>query len=510
MNRQFILSCFLVLALDAPTLLAEEREKGGSGIADHPSKLVFPDIDFTPPDAKSHRHVLPCRVVVYVVEDHELPLVDVQVLVRTGTYLDPPGKYGLASTVSRLLRAGGTAKSAPADFDEELAFLAAEVRTGLEDTEGSASFNCLTKDLDRVLEMFFDMLKTPRFDAERLALQKSQDLQEMARRNDQTASIEGREWERLLRGPDFFTVERETKQSVESVSRDDLIAFHHRYYHPRNFLLAVSGDVATEKILAKLDERLKDWPTGQPEPEVAPKPPRPSHEIVPGVYTVEKADVNQGRVSMGHLSAMRDTQDYHALFIMNHILGSGGFTSRIMSRVRSDEGLAYSAGSRFEFGVYFDGFFKAFFQSKSQSVAQAVSMVKQEIERIRTTDVTKDEVDTAVSYAVGTFPRFFANASMVATTFASDEFTGRDPDFWRTYREKMKMVTTADVRRVADKYLHPDRLVILIVGNIADILKGKGGPEAGAEILKNIAGSRDIQSIPLPDPMTLEYPKGSN
>jgi predicted Zn-dependent peptidase len=223
------------------------------------------------------------------------------------------------------------------------------------------------------------------------------------------------------------------------------------------------------------------------------------------VYVVDKSGVNQGRVSIGELAAMRDDPDYHALFIMNQILGGSGFTSRITSRVRSDEGLAYSAGSRHEFGIWFPGIFRAFFQSKSSSVAEAAGIVIEEIRGMQSAEVSAEEIETSVNHAIGLLPRSFSTASLTAATLASDELTGRDPAFWRTYTEKMKAVKAADVLRVAKQRMHPDRLVILVVGDRKEILQGN--PDRPGWSLEKLAGPRGIQSIPLPDPLTLEEPK---
>jgi zinc protease len=213
--------------------------------------------------------------------------------------------------------------------------------------------------------------------------------------------------------------------------------------------------------------------------------------------------VNQGRVVIGHLGSMRDNPDSYALTIMNDILGGGGFTSRITSRVRSDEGLAYSAGSGFGFGVYYPGIFRAAFQSKSATTAQALDIVLEEINRMRTTKVSAEELETAKNYAVESFPSFFSTAAQIAGTFAQDEFTKRPADYWDKYRDRVRAVTADDVQRVAQKYLQPDQLVILVVGNIDDITKGN--PDRPQHSLDRVARGT-IRRIPLPDPLTLVYP----
>jgi predicted Zn-dependent peptidase len=257
-------------------------------------------------------------------------------------------------------------------------------------------------------------------------------------------------------------------------------------------------------MIAKLDASMKGWEAAKPNVATVP---RPSFTPTSGVYTVHKKDVNQGRVSIGHVGSTRDNPDSYALQVMNDILGGGGFTSRIMSRVRSDEGLAYSAGSGFGLGVYYPGDFRASFQSKSGGTPQAMDIVLEEINHIRTTKVSAEELQTTINSFVDTFSLSFASAGQIASTFANDEYTGRAADYWDTYRAKIKAVTADDVLRVAQKYLMPDKLVILVVGNIDDI--SKGNADKPQYSLAKIAGSGTIHKIPLPDPMTMVYPSPS-
>jgi predicted Zn-dependent peptidase len=431
--------------------------------------------------------------------------VNVSLTVRTGSYLEGKGREGLASLTGSQIRAGGTTGKTAEQFDEAADFLAAGISSFIGDTSGGANLNCLTKDIDKGLALFFEMLKTPGFQADRLALARSQILQQMERRNDRTDAIEGREWNRLMRGDDFYTTRQSTKASIESITREDLQAFHKRYFNPAGFIFAVSGDFKTDEMVAKLEAAMQGWATN---PEPVPPVPHPTHTPVPGIYAVHKADVNQGRVSMGEISTTRDNPDVPAIEIMSDILGGGGFTSRITSRVRSDEGLAYSAGSSFGLGVYYPGTFRAVFQSKSSTVAQAAAIVLEEIERIRTTPVSQEELETSRNQAIETFPRAFATAGQIAGTFANDEYTKRPADYWDKYRDRIKAVTTDDVLRVANKYLHPEKMVILIVGNIDDI--SKGSADKPQYSVTKLAKDGAIRRIPLPDPLTMTYPRASS
>ncbi len=466
----------------------------------HPSDLTYALLDFTPPEAADHRHELSNGVVVFVVEDHELPLVSVSLTVRTGTYLDPPDKIGLASLTGSQMRAGGTSTMRAADFDEEAAFLAAQIGSRIAATSGAANLNCLTKDLDVCLDLFFDMLRNPGFDEDRLALAKSQSIQQMERRNDSTASIEGREWSRLMRGGEHFSTRPRTRATVEAIARDDLVAFHRRYYHPGNFIFAVSGDVDTTAILAGLERRMADWDVGA---ESVPPVPAPDFTPRPGLYLVDKPDVNQGRVRIGHLGTTRDDPDRYKLLVMNDILGGGGFSARLLTRIRSDEGLAYSASSSFGVGIYYRGVFQAGFQSRSETVARATAIVFEEIERIRSEPVEEEELRNAIASYVDTFSRNFSSAASTAGLFANDEYTGRDPAYLAAYRDNIASVTAEDVLDVAQRYLDPDALVILVVGNLEAMLAGDPErPEFSLEELR----PGEVVRIPLPDPFTMEYP----
>ena len=280
----------------------------------HPRELKFSPLTYEPPKLSQYRRVLSNGVVAYLAEDHDFPLVTVSAIIRTGEYLDPKGKEGLAVMMASQMRAGGTTRLNAEAFDEEAAFLAANISSGMSDTQASASLNCLSKDLDRVLELFSEMLRTPGFQQDRIDLYKNQTIQAMERRNDQTGEIQSREWARLMRGDNHFSTARDTKSSVDSITRQDLLDFHKQYYHPGNFLFAVSGDFNSQAMIAKLEKMLSDWPASKTQ---VPPVPKPSYVPQPGVYMVNKPDVNQGRVSMGHLGTMRDNPDFYALSIMD-------------------------------------------------------------------------------------------------------------------------------------------------------------------------------------------------
>ena len=471
----------------------------GQEIPDRFDKLSFRPLTYEPPSARDHRVVLKNGMVVFIAEDRALPLVNIAITVRVGSWLEPAGKEGLAALTGSLVRRGGTKNLTAEDLDERLDFLAAQVSTGISNTSGSASLNCLADNLDESLRIFVDMLREPRFQEDRLALAKEQALQEMKKRNDDSADIEAREWNVLLYGEDHFTNRFSTEGSVNGITRGDLVGFHRQYVHPANMIAAVSGAFSRAEMLRKLETAFAAWPG--PRPQVAPIP-GTIHPAPRGLYRIQK-DVNQGRVSMGLPTVKRDDPDAYALEVMNEILGGSGFTSRITKTVRSNEGLAYSAGSGLSLGVWYPGRFRAAFQSKSRTVPWATELMETEIRRIREEGVTAEELATIQNSLIQTFPSNFASKAQAIAIFASDDYTRRDPSYWRTYRDRIRAVTADDVRRVARAHLVPEKMILLAVGDQKEIDLGDG---KHAVTLASLAPGGRVTDLPLRDPMTMKRP----
>lgn len=486
---------FLTALVLGPLVAAAPQDIPG-----HPSELEYGPLEFEVPDAAEYRHELSNGIPVFVAEDHALPLVNLSIMVRLGAFLDPDDKPGVASFTGRMLRRGGAGSMSAEEFDEEVAFLAADISSFTGDTQGGASFDCITQVLDPTLELFFSMLKAPGFEQERTGIEKATMLEGMKQRNDSPASISRREWGWLMRGEEHFSARQLTGVDVEGFTRAELADFHAKYWRPDNMLIAVSGDVAADEILAKLEQHFSGWsPEG---PEVPWPPPEPTAQPEPGVYYIEK-DIPQGRVLIGHLGKQRtdwnDPEDA-ALMIMNDILGGSGFTSRLVKRIRSDEGLAYSAGSSFGIDTFWPGIFRMSYQSKSPTVALAAKIALEELDRIRTEPVGEEELTIAKNQFIDAFPRRFDSASSIAGTFLNDEYVGRPDDYWKGYRDRVRNVSAQSVLEAAQTRLDPSQLVYLIVGSWREI---EAGDVDGRASMMEIDEGRATR-IPLRDPLTLD------
>jgi predicted Zn-dependent peptidase len=484
----------------ASLLLAFSASAQSDVIPGRPEHLKFPALNYEPPAPDQFRVQLKSGPIAYLVPDHELPLVNIAIYVHVGDYLDPEGKEGLASLTGYLLARGGAGAKSADELEERLAFLAAELGSGIGGTEGTVSLNLLSKDLDEGLGILRDVLFSPRFQDDKIALHKQQILQGMEQRNDNTSEIESREAGFLANGEQFWENRHSTKASIDSITREDLESFHKKYFVPQNFVVAISGDFDRDQMVAKLETLF----AGQPRHGASPSP-IPTNTVFAstGAYLVNKPEVNQGRVAMMLPGIMRDNPDYFAVIVMNDILGGGGFTSRIMNRIRTEEGLAYDAHSIFPGGVYFPLTFTVGYQSKSRTVAYAASLAEEEIKKLKASGITDLELKTSKNGFIDRFPRTFSTKAQVASAFAQEEFTGRystDPGFWKEYRSRISTVTKEDVQRVAQKYLDLDKLVVLAVGNKTDILLGF--PTHPVKF-QDLAGGHYTE-LPLRDPVTMK------
>ena len=404
---------------------------------------------------------------LHLLEDRTLPQISGSATIRTGNLFDPADKIGRAGITGSVWRLGGTKSMTGEQIDEALEAMAASVETAIGETSGNVSFWTLTENVDAVLAIFTDVLLHPEFRQDKLDLTVQQARGAIARRNDNAAGIASREFRNLIYGGDTPYGWQIEYEHLDAITRDDLLAFYRRYVFPANVKLALYGDFSSEEMKAKIEKAFAGWTSEQP-----PVPAFPAVERRPkgGVFVVEKSDVNQTNIRMGHLGGLRNDEDYPALRVLSTIFG-GGFQSRLFQQVRTKLGLAYSAAASWGTNYQHPGVFSINIGTKSESTMQAIEAALAEVERLRAEPVSDQELKTAIDGVLNSFVFNFDTRRKTLGRLMVYRYWDYPDDFIFRFNEKIAEVTKADVQRVAEKYLRPEHLKIVIVGKTADFDK---------------------------------------
>jgi len=444
-----------------------------------PRQMTFKPVEFTPPTPD--RVVLDNGMVVYLLEDHELPLVSVNSTIRTGAWLDPADKIGLAAITGSVMRTGGGGGLSAQQVDEELEQFAADVSISIGRQSGTASLDVLSKDLKRGLQIFAGLLRAPAFEPERLDVAKLQAIESVRRRQDHPGSIVSREFVKLLYGPDHPTARESSVESIKRITRHDVVAFHKQTIHPNGIILGVTGDFDKAAMLALLRETFGDWPAGTvPELKIPDAPDAGGSRLVRFV----NKETSQTHLRVGHLTLRENDPDYVALAIANDILGGSSFRSRLFNDVRTRRGLAYSVGSRLNTGIHDQGVWLMRAETKLPSTQEVISRFVENMQRMRTELVTEEELAEAKEAYVNSFVFSFPSASSVVNRLIELEYDGLPKDFLQQVRAKVVALTREDLLAAAKKHFHPDRLTIVAVG-------------PGQTLPTMLAGFGDVKEIKL-------------
>jgi zinc protease len=404
---------------------------------------------------------------VFLLEDHELPLIRGVALVHTGNLFDPPDKKGLSQVMADVLRSGGTKSKSGDQIDEQLENLAASVESGMDETSASMSFSALKESVDPVLQTFKELMTGPEFRQDKIDLELSQFRSAIARRNDDANAIPERELLSIVYGrgtPYGWEIEYD---DLAHMHREDLVKFYQRYYFPKNILLAVYGDFSTPQMKDQLEKLFADWKVEQPPvpafPAVTTKP-------APGIYFAEKQDVTQTFFSIGELGGTLRDRDYPALQVAANILGQG-FSSRLVSEIRTKLGYAYDIGASWAANYDHPGTFRIDGSTKSASTTETIQAIETEVAKMRSGEVSEQELRDAKDGVLNSFVFFFDSPAKTLNRVVRYEYFGYPKDFLAEYRKGIDSVTRADVLRVAKEHFIPENLTIVAVGNPKDFGK---------------------------------------
>ena len=485
----------LMLALPAlmPTL-APAQQAQPSQQAQPWKKIPIPELPAFHPQ-QPRRIVLENGAIIFLQEDHELPFINGFIEMRGGGRDVPASKTGMVSLYGDVWRTSGTAAISGDAMDDLLEAKAAKVETDGDVDSTSVSWSCLKTDFDTVFGLTTDLLLHPKFDPSKLDLAKQQMAAGIVRRNDDAGEIASREAAKLVYGPTNPYGRTPELAGVMAVTIADLEQFHQKTVNPNGMIIGVSGDFDAAAMEQKLRAAFGSLQKGTPLPPAKISFNGPQ----PGVYAVDKSDVNQSNIWIVGLGTERSNPDYYALSVMNQIF-SGGFGSRLFQNVRTKMGLAYSVGGAYGASYDHPGLFYTVAATKSVSTVDATKAMLEQIDDLKTKPFTDDELRRAKDELLNSFVFRYDTPEKVLTERASLEFYGYPADFLEKYRAALEKVTTADLEQVAKKYVDRSKLAILVVGNVQQIDTGTPGQPGKPLSALGVVHPVDI-TIPMPPGM---------
>jgi zinc protease len=406
-----------------------------------------------------NRKVTPEGLTVLHVERNHLPMVVFVLLVNAGAVHEPAELAGLASLTTSLLEEG-TERRTSTEISEEIEFIGARYSSSAGMDYTTLSFTVLKKDLKKGFDVFADVLLNPAFPDDEVARVKELVKGSLKQREENPSFLASRAFKKEIYGDHpYGRIVAGMPETVEAVGRDDIEKFHSIYYTPNNSILAVVGDISPPELDRLLGRFFGKWKR-KPLPPFGISPPEKSSGKV---VKIDK-DLTQANIVLGHLGVRRDNPDYYALRVMNYILGGGGFSSRLMTSVRGEMGLAYDVHSRLSPGKL-SGSFVSGVQTKNVSANKVIEEILRQIRLIREEKISSKELEDAKAFLIGSYPRKFNTMGKVAGFLVQVEFFGLGLGYIEQYPEIIRSVTEMDVLRVAKEYLDPDNSVLVVVAD---------------------------------------------
>ncbi len=419
--------------------------------------LAAPAAATSPP---FERRTLANGAVLLVSEQRAVPMVDIEILVDAGSRRDPRGKEGLAQLTADLLNEG-TERYTASELAEAVDRLGASLSTHAGIDYASLNLRALSKHLDSGIELLSEVLLRPTFAREELDRRVEAVLASMRAAEDNPGWLAYRAFvDEVFDDEPYGHLSEGTAEAVASIRREDVTSFFTRHYAPQGAIVTVVGDVAADDVQARLERAWSSWRRAADHKDLAyPEPSRSAAGV-----TVIRKPLSQTNILLGHRGIERKHPDYYAVEVMNHILGGGGFGSRLVDRIRTRGGLAYSVGSGFS-TPQFPGSFRVSMQTKSDSTLEAIRLVCDELRRIRLEPVSAEELEAAKLYLTGNFPLQLDSNGQVAGLLASPGFLDLGDRYAEEYVRRIQAVSADDVQRAARQHVRPEDLRLVLVGD---------------------------------------------
>jgi zinc protease len=450
----------LVVAAALMSLATASGNPGGAW--KNPRDLAYPPLNpiRTP---QIEKRVLANGLTVFVLENHDFPVVDYQVLVRAGSIYEPAGKKGLAAITGTVLRTGGTTTIAGDDLDLKLESMGASLEANIGDTQGTVTGSFLSQNAAEGLTLLYDLVRNPAFTPEKIELAKVDARTEISSRNDEAIQIAIREFRKLMYGADSPYGWYPEYADIAAITRADLVAFHEAFFHPNRMFLTVYGDFDTAAMLAEIERAFGAWPADQ---RALPPDPPVSEQTPQGVFYALKTGVNQSTVLFGLVGTLNSDPDYAALQLLNKVLGDG-FSSRLVNEIRTRRGLAYDVGSAPGTGWHHPGVWMCYLMTQSDSTVTATRAMRAEVERITREPVSAKELELAREIALNELVFDLSSQRDVLRRKALYAYYGYPEDFLERYQQKVRTLTAQDLLTAAQRRIDPAAIATVIVG-VAD------------------------------------------
>ena len=413
-------------------------------------------------DIAPMRFIAPNGMTVLVLEQHFLPIVEIHALIKAGAAQDPPEKAGVANLVASLLDEGTTTRSSK-QLAEQIDFVGGSLAVQAGEDYTTASARTLKKDIDLGFTLLADILQHPAFPKQEFERVRSQILGEISSDNDDPGHVAMKTFNQLVfQNHPYRWPVNGTEETLSKITLAEVQSFYTKEYLPNQVILTIVGDVTAEQATTLVQTHFGSWKKGVVPSRAVKKPPAIDKKTV---QLVEK-DLTQSTIVIGHPGISRTNPDFYAVTVMNHILGAGGFSSRLMDSIRDKQGLAYGIMSHYDARVM-PGSFWINLQTRTETTNQAISGVLIEMKAIREAPVSDQELADAKAFLMGSFPLRLDSTSKLAQVLAQVEFFGLGFDYFSQYPKWIERVTKEDVQRVAKQYLDPQHYALVVVGNIA-------------------------------------------
>ncbi|MBI4529282.1 MAG: insulinase family protein [Deltaproteobacteria bacterium] len=410
------------------------------------------------------RSVLENGIVLLSSEQNTLPMVTLTLLIRAGSRYDPAAREGLANLTARLLTYGTKTRSA-VEINETLDFIGASLSTACSEDVATLNLTVLKKDLDTGLSLLAELLTESIFPEQEIEREKQSIIASIRAKYEEPGEVAQMKFmEALFPQSRYGRPVEGTADSVRAITGDGPVEFYRQYYRPNRAILAVVGNITHQEMTQRISTVFQSWKKGPTADEAPPS-------VLPGPSRLVRIDQNltQANIIVGHVGVPRSHPDYYAIQVMNYVLGGGGFSSRLMDSIRNERGLAYSVYSSFGAEKFF-GTFQIVMQTKNESAGEAIRIAREEIQKIREKGASREELNAAKDFLVGSFPLRIDTNRKVASFLAQVEFLELGLDYPDRYPNLIRAVTQEDVLRAARRYLDPEKLIVVAVAD-----QGKAG-----------------------------------